>query len=44
MEQESTEYQYSILLDILAEMVMSYITQQSNPQKGEMKSENKNVK
>lgn len=25
MEQESTEYQYDIVLDILAEMVMNYL-------------------
>lgn len=40
----SVEYQYNILVDILAEMVTSYITKQSNPQIGEIKSENKNDK
>jgi hypothetical protein len=35
MEQESTEYQYSILLDILAEMVTNYWTTCSNEKGGE---------
>ncbi|MED3602909.1 hypothetical protein P4472_13610 [Bacillus subtilis] len=40
MEQNSAEYQYSILIDILAEMVTSYLTKSKsknhvNDKKGE---------
>jgi hypothetical protein len=43
MEQAS-EYKYQTLIDILAEMVTSYITKHSNLQKGELESANKNDK
>ncbi|WP_440697285.1 hypothetical protein [Bacillus subtilis] len=45
MEQNSQEYQYSILIDILAEMVTSYLTMSKsknhvNDKKGEDKNAN----
>lgn len=40
--EEASEYKYQTLIDILAEMVTSYITKQSNPRKGENKSADKN--
>lgn len=40
--EEASEYKYQTLIDILAEMVTSYIAKQSNLQKGEIKSADKN--
>jgi hypothetical protein len=45
MEQKSAEYQYSILIDILAEMVTSYLIKNKdnnhvNDKKGEIKNAN----
>ena len=41
---QSTVYEYNIVIDILAEMVTSYITKHSNLQKEELKNANKNDK
>ncbi len=40
--EKTTEYNYQTLIDILAEMVTSYITKQSSLQKGEIKNADKN--
>lgn len=44
LNQSSIDYQYNIILDILAEVVTNYITEQSNSQKGEMENADKNNK
>lgn len=42
--EEAAEYKYQTLIDILAEMVTSYITKHSNLQKEELENANKNDK
>lgn len=39
--EEASEYKYQTLIDILAEMVTSYITKHSNLQKGELENADK---